>query len=44
MFVGEPIRDHLAGEQFFRMDGSPLPLEELATSVALRTGRPASLP
>ena len=44
MYVGEPIHEHLAGEQFFRMDGTPLPLEELATTQALRTGQPASLP
>lgn len=43
MAPGESIEQHLAGSKFFRMDGTPLPHEELATVQVLRTGRPASV-
>ncbi len=41
--VGDDFHAHVSGERFFRMDGSPLAPEDLATTRTLRTGRPAVL-
>ncbi|MBI5168026.1 MAG: response regulator [Candidatus Eisenbacteria bacterium] len=44
MVAGDTFLEHVEGEEFFHADGTPMPLEDLATPRALRTGQPASIP